>query len=191
MLPGDEDDRVGLRPERSIGSRQLFKGRLLRLCVDRVRLPDGGEAERELVHHPGAAAVVPVEDPGTGPRVHLLRQYRHAVGGVLWEVPAGILEPGESPEACARRELREEAGLLAGRWRRLAAIYTSPGFCDEKIEMFLATDLRRTDSDPEPGEQVEPHVVTLSRALAMIDEGAITNGTAVASLLLVARLLKA
>ena len=190
MLSGDEDDRVGLRPERSIGSRQLFRGRLLQLCVERVRLPDGGEAERELVHHPGAAAVVPVQDSGTGPRVHLLRQYRHAVGGVLWEVPAGILEPGESPEACARRELREEAGLLAGRWKRLAAIHTSPGFCDEKVALFLATDLRRTDPDPEPGELVEPHVVTLSRALAMIDEGAITNGIAVASLLLVARLLE-
>lgn len=188
MPAGDEDDRVGLTPERTIGSRQLFRGRLLELCVDRVRLPDGGEADREVVHHPGAAAIVAVESSGTEPLVHLVRQYRYAVGDVLWEVPAGIVEPGESPEACARRELREEAGLVAGRWRRLGAIHTSPGFCDETIELFLATELERTDPDPEPGEQVEPHVVSLSRALAMIDEGAVTNGTAVVSILLAARL---
>ncbi len=181
---------MGLRPERTIGSRQLFRGRLLQLCVDRVRLPDGGEAEREVVHHPGAAAVVAIEDPGTEPRVHLLRQYRYAVGETLWEVPAGIVESGETPGACARRELREEAGLVAGRWRRLAAIRTSPGFSDETVELYLATDLERTDPDPEPGEQLEPHVVTLARALAMIDEGTITSGTAVASLLLAARVLE-
>jgi ADP-ribose pyrophosphatase len=180
---------VGLSPERTIGSRRVFDGRLLQLCVDRVSLPDGGEAERELVHHPGAAAVVPLDDPGTGPRVTLLRQYRYAVGAVLWEVPAGIVEPGESPEDCARRELREEAGLIAGTLRRLTAIETSPGFCDEKIDLFLATDLVEGDAEPEVGEVVELHRLDLERALEMVEDGSITNGVAVAALLLVGRQL--
>lgn len=179
-----------MKPEKSIGSRQVFSGRLLRLCVDRVRLPGDGEAEREVVHHPGAAAVVPIEEAGTGPRVHLLRQYRYAVDDVLWEVPAGIVESGESAAACARRELREETGLLADRWERLGSIHTSPGFSDETVELFMATGLRLTDPDPEPGEQVERHEVGLERALEMVVEGTITNGVAVASLLLVGRLLR-
>ncbi len=168
----------------------MFKGRLLELCVDRVRLSDGTETEREIVHHPGAAAIVALEEgPGTEPGVHLLRQYRYAVGAVLWEIPAGIVEPGETPEVCARRELREETGLLAGTLERLLTIHTSPGFSDERVELFLARALEQTEPDLEEGETVEVHRLPLSRCLELIEDGAITNGIAVAGLLRVARLL--
>jgi ADP-ribose pyrophosphatase len=117
--------------------RKVYDGRIVHLEVEHVRLPNGVEIDLEIVRHPGAAAVV-AEDDGT---VILIRQYRHAGGGYLWEIPAGTLHAGEAPDACARRELAEEAGVEAGELVRLGSILTTPGFCDEWIHLFLARQL--------------------------------------------------
>ena len=121
--------------------RQVYRGRIVDLGIERVTLPNGVEVELEIIRHPGAAAVVAVDAEG---RVTLIRQFRHAAGGYIWELPAGVLDhPGESPEACAGRELLEETGLRAARLTPLTTIFTTPGFTDERIHLFLAQDLER------------------------------------------------
>jgi ADP-ribose pyrophosphatase len=129
--------------EERIEGKTPFAGRLLRLEVDRVRLPDGGESVRELIRHPGAAVIVPVLPDG---RVIFVRQYRYPTGEVLLELPAGKLEWGEDPLECARRETAEETGHRPARTEKLGAFYTAPGFSDEIIHAYLVTDL---EPDPE------------------------------------------
>lgn len=124
-----------------LDSREVYRGRTVNLDVDRVRLPNGKEMDFEMIHHPGAAAVVPLLDDGT---VLLVRQYRYATGGYLLEVPAGKLDPGEAPEPCALRETEEEVGYRPGKLQPLGWIWTTPGFADEKIWLYLATDLEPT-----------------------------------------------
>ena len=120
-----------------VGSERMYTGRIINLDVDFVRFPDGSTGGLEMIRHPGAAAVVPFLDtPGTrDPRALLIRQFRHAANGFVWEIPAGRLDPGESPEECARRELREEEGVSADTLRHLTSIYTTPGFTDEVMEV--------------------------------------------------------
>lgn len=181
---------MNVRGEGRIAGRAVFRGNLLAVHVDRVRLPDGSEAEREVVRHPGAAAVLPLRRPGreaeggTDASVVLLRQYRYAVGEVLWEIPAGTLEPGESAAECAARELREEAGLEARKWQELGRVLTTPGVSDERAHLFLATGLEETEAAPEPGEQMERREVGVRRALAMVREGEIVDAKTVCALLL-------
>lgn len=177
--------------------RTVFEGSLLRVRVERARLPGGGEVEREVVRHPGAAGVlafVPAEAGGGGRNeeatpttVLLLRQYRHAAGETLWEIPAGTLEAGESPEACAARELVEEAGLQAGDLEPLGRAFTSPGFTDEVIHLYLATSTRAVQARPEPEEQLERVRVPLRRAVAMAAAGEIRDAKTICALLLAAR----
>jgi ADP-ribose diphosphatase len=146
--------------------KEIYRGRVVNLAIDEVTLPNGALAHLEVMEHPGAAAVVPLFEDGT---VAILRQYRHAVGGWLWEVPAGKLDkPGEEPLECAQRELAEEAGLKASRWQKLGSIYTTPGFCNEIIHLYLARDLSVVPSAHEPDEVIEVHRMTLEAALAMI-----------------------
>src|SRR3989441_8346402 len=123
-----------------LAPRRIYTGRVVRLDVDTVRFPDGSTGELELIRHPVAAAVVPcLSDPaGPDPTILMLKQYRYAAGGPLWEVPAGTLESGEAPEACARRELLEEAGVTAERLERVTAVFTTPGVTDEGSHLFLA-----------------------------------------------------
>lgn len=171
-----------------IERREVFEGRLLRVFVDRVSLPDGSRVEREIVRHPGAAAVLPIwhrQNPEgeTVPTVVLLRQYRYAVGRELWEVPAGTLEPGESPEACALRELREEAGLEADRLRPLVSFFTTPGFSDERIHLYVATGLRRVEPEPEPEERIRREEIPLDRALRMVRHGEVDDAKTICALL--------
>lgn len=176
-------------------SRQVFNGKLLDVRVETVAYPDGSTGDLEIVRHPGAAAVLPILgadpecDAGTPPSVILLRQYRHAVGGVIWEVPAGRLETGEEPEACARRELLEEAGVTAGRIEALWTLMTTPGFTDERIHLFLARELSFGEASPEGHEFIEVHTLELERALTMLDDGEITDAKTVACLALAARRL--
>ena len=157
----------------------VFKGRLVELCVQRVRLPNGRTTEVEVVHHPGAAAMVPVDDDG---QVVLVRQYRPSVGGWVLEVPAGKLDAGEPPGECAARELEEEVGLSARRLDGLGAIWTTPGFTDERIWLYLAREL-------EPAEQRlgEHEVLTIERmpfrkALALAASGEIDDAKTVCAL---------
>ncbi len=171
-----------------LGSRRAWSGRLLAVDVDAIRAPDGTELELEMVRHPGAAAVVPLlSDPDAeDPTVLLLRQYRYAAGGMLWEIPAGVLEVGEQPVECARRELREEAGAEAERIEHLVSIFTTPGFTDERIHLFLATGLRAGAATPNPDELIEVAPRPLSQALAMIRDGEIQDAKSIVALLYVA-----
>ena len=166
-------------------TRRVYTGRVVNLDVDTVRYPNGESGELEMIRHPGAAAVIPVLSGGDDPQLLLIRQYRYAAGGPIWEIPAGRLESGESPEACARRELLEEAGATAARWQRLTTIYTTPGFTDERIHLFAAFDLvvKPEDQRPEPDEFLDLETVPTSQALAMIRDGELVDAkTAVAVL---------
>jgi ADP-ribose pyrophosphatase len=140
-----------------ITTERKYSGRVLDLDVDTVKFPDGSIGQLEMIRHPGAAAVVPfVDPPGTpDPRVLMLRQFRHAADGYLWEIPAGRLEADEPPEACARRELREEAGMTAGSIIALTSILTTPGFTDELIHLFSAHNLSPVPTAREPDEFME------------------------------------
>ena len=171
-----------------LATRRAYTGRVLNLDVDTVRFPDGSEGELEIIRHPGAAAVVPVvSDPsGPDPTVLMLRQYRYAAGGPIWEIPAGRLDQGEAPEACARRELREEAGVEAGRLDRLTTIWTTPGFTDEAIHLFWAADLKATAHAREPDEFIEVLAKPLSEVLSLIRDGEIRDGKTVVAILYMA-----
>jgi ADP-ribose pyrophosphatase len=155
---------------------------------DVVRFPDGSEAVLEIVRHRGAAAVLPVYAPGEDgagrePEVVLLRQYRHAVGAMLWEAPAGKLDEGEAPESCAARELEEEAGVKAARLFPLMVLLTTPGFSDERIHLFLATGLEAGQQAHERHEVIECHRLALDEALRMVERGEIVDAKTVVLLL--------
>jgi ADP-ribose pyrophosphatase len=128
--------------EQLIESQTVFAGKILKVRLDRVLLPDGREASREVVGHPGAVAIVPVTNDG---KVILVRQYRYPVEKVMLEIPAGKLDKGEKPESCALRELEEETGFVARRLEKLTSYYTAPGFTDEILHVFLASDLEQTE----------------------------------------------
>ncbi|RMD77988.1 MAG: NUDIX domain-containing protein [Gammaproteobacteria bacterium] len=142
----------------------IYEGRVIRLELAEVRLPDGRPMRVEHIRHPGGAAVAAVDPAG---RVCLLRQWRPALERWLWELPAGTLEPGEPPLEAARRELAEEAGLEARRWEPLGRVAMAPGFCDELIHLFLARELRPVPPRREPGEVLEVHWLPLEEAVAL------------------------
>jgi len=161
-----------------LGTKRVYTGRIVNLDVDRIRFPNGSEGELEMVRHPGASAVVPfLSDPtGDDPQLLLIRQYRYAAEGYLYEIPAGRLDPGEEPAACAARELREETGCTAEHVEHLYTVYTTPGFTDEKIHIFMAVGLTRGESATEADEFLEVETMTLSRALELIRTGEIRDG---------------
>jgi ADP-ribose pyrophosphatase len=173
-----------------LSSTLVHDGRIVRLTVDRVRLPDGSTGELEMIRHSGAAAVLPVLDPlsDPDPRIMLIYQFRYAAGGFVYEVPAGRPdEPGEDWSDCARRELEEETGLAADTLLPLTSIFTTPGFTDERIHLFLATDLREGDTRRDDDEFMEPVVMPLSTALEMVGDGRIVDAKTICTLLFAAR----
>ena len=180
-----EAEGPGAAPGR-ISRRPVHRGPVVDLGVDTVRFPDGSVGELELIHHSGAAAVLPVlGDPGDpDPPIVLVRQYRYASGGWLYEVPAGRPDaPGEPWEECARRELLEEAGLVAGELRYLTAIWTTPGFTDERIHLFAASNLSEGPTSYDHDEFIERAPMPLSEALRMVRDGEITDGKTICALL--------
>lgn|SRR5690606_10342400 len=186
-------DPEGTEPGR-IESRLVHDGRVVHLTVDRVRFPDGSTGELEMVRHSGAAAVLPVLDgpDAPDPRVLLVRQYRYAADGYLLEVPAGRPQrPGEEWEICARRELEEEGAVRAGRLIHLGAIYTTPGFTDERIHLYMALDVTPGTQALDADEFVEPVVLTLSDALARIRGGEIVDAKTICTIHLAAQRLSA
>ena len=168
-----------------LSTRREYTGRVVNLDVDTVRFPDGSVGDLEMIRHSGASAVVPfLSDPkGADPQLLLIRQYRYAAESYLYEIPAGRLSPGEEPEVCARRELQEETGCTAARVEPLFTVFTTPGFTDERIHLFMAWELTRGQSQLERDEFIDVEVLPLSRALEMIERGEISDAkTAVAIL---------
>ena len=160
-----------------LGSRRIYTGRVLNLDIDQVRFPDGSIGELEIIRHSGASAVVPfLSDPaGDDPQILLIKQYRYAAEGFLYEVPAGRLDPNEAPVDCARRELLEETGCSADSIEPLYTFYTTPGFTDERIHGFIATGLARGESKREADEFMTLETMTLSHALELIQKGEIRD----------------
>ena len=156
----------------------------LRIDVDDVTLPNGHEIQLHVVRHPGAAAIVPFLSES---EVLLIRQYRYAANGVIWEVPAGKLDPGEDPAACAARELVEETGYRAGRLEALGPIWTTPGFTDEQIYLFAGDELEEVGQQLQEDEVIELHPMPLERALAMVWSGELSDAKSALALLHAAR----
>lgn len=171
-----------------IRSERIYTGRIINLDRDTVRFPDGSVGEMEMVRHPGASAVVAfVSEPtGDDPQILMLKQYRYAAEAYLYEIPAGRLDPGEAPLACAKRELREETGCTARSMEYLFTTFTTPGFTDERIHVFLASGLERGETAHEADEFMTVETMTLSAALKLIQEGQITDGKTALAILFAA-----
>jgi ADP-ribose pyrophosphatase len=174
-----------------VSSRRVYAGRVINVDVDTVRFPNGTVGDLEMVRHPGASAVVPfLTDPESAdPQILLIKQYRYAAEDFIYEIPAGKLDSDEDPAECARRELREETGCTASRVEHLYTFFTTPGFTDEKIHVFMATGLTRGDSAPEKDEFMSVETVTLSNALELIKKGELKDAKTALAILYVAGFL--
>jgi len=168
-----------------MNSRRAYTGKVISLDVDTVRFPDGSVGELEMIRHPGASAIVPfLSDPSGGdPQVLMIRQYRYAAEGYLLEIPAGRLNPGEDPRACAVRELKEETGCSAEQVEHLFTMYTTPGFTDEKIHLFMATGLVSGETKHEADEFLDLEPMLMSRALELVEAGEIKDAKTALGLL--------
>lgn len=165
-------------------NRNIFSGKVLTLNIDTVTLPNGITIDLEIVRHPGAAAVVPLKDNGA---VVLIKQFRHAAGGFIYEIPAGKLHPGEDPLHCATRELEEEIGYVAGRLDHLTSILTAPGFTDEVIHIYKATHLTAGRQQLDRDEVLEVVEVSLEESIKMVNAGTIRDAKTIVGLQLVSR----
>ena len=177
--------RPGEKPDAQLDSRELYQGKIFRLDRDTVRFPNDTTAEMDIVRHPGASAIVPFmsEPDGENPQILLLRQYRYAAGGYIYEVPAGRLDGDESPADCAVRELKEETGCTAEVMEPLFTMFTTPGFTDEKIHVFMATGLTHGESAREADEFVDVVIMPLAEALELIRTGEIMDAKTALSIL--------
>ena len=173
-----------LGPERVLESRRVYEGRVVNLRLDTVVLPDGRSAVREVAEHAPVVVIVPLDGDGN---VLLVRQYRLPVQQSLLELPAGGIDAGESVEEAVQRELREETGQRAGRLERLAAFYASPGYCDELMHLYLATELEPSPLAADSDENIEVVLVTLTDALALVERGEICDAKTIIGLWAAAR----
>jgi ADP-ribose pyrophosphatase len=187
-VTGGAPKELRVEPIGKVSGERKYTGRVVSLDVDRVRFPDGSVGELEMIRHSGASAIVPLlsDASGADPQLMLIRQYRYATEGFVYEIPAGRLEDGEPPEDCARRELKEETGCTAERLERVFTMYTTPGFTDEKIHVFLATGLTRGAPEREGDEFIEIVTLPMSRALEMIRTNEIVDAKTALAILYVA-----
>lgn len=177
-MSGPENEAFGLLV---LSRREVYDGRVLRLEVDEIQEPGGARGIREVVRHRGSVAALAVHEDG---RIVLVRQWRHPVGALMWELPAGLLDAGESPIDGARRELEEETGLRAAHLAPLADFYTTPGFCDERMYVFRATGFTQVPPRPDDDEEIEVKTCTLAEAQDMIRRGDIREGKTLVALLM-------
>jgi ADP-ribose pyrophosphatase len=172
--------------ERVLGTTRPWRGRRIAVRVDEVERADGHRTTREVVEHPGAVAILAWD----GRRLAVVRQWRHAAGRALLEIPAGTLEAGEATEATARRELAEEAGLAADAWEPGPSFYTAPGFCTELLRLYLATGLRPVAAGGDEDESLEASWLTLDEAVAAVDSGEIADAKSIVGILWLAARLR-
>ncbi|MGH9605038.1 MAG: NUDIX hydrolase [Terracidiphilus sp.] len=180
-----------LETARVIGSEVVFDGPLFRVDRDTLIEPGGSENKRDIVRHNGSAVILAIDGAKKNPWIVMERQYRHAAGQYLWELPAGKIEPGEDPMEGAQRELAEETGYRAKKWRPTITFYPSPGFLGESMTIYLAEGLTAGDATPEEDEKIELRLVKLSEVLKMIGKGAILDGKTLCGVLWYARFSKA
>jgi len=155
-----------------ISRRSIYLGRLIDLGIESVSLPNGVNTELEIIRHPGGGVALAINSAN---EVCLLRQYRHAANGWIWELPGGLIEADEDPLNCAQRELREEAGVEAAHWEPIMSFWSTPGFCTEKLYLFYATELSEVATQRDPDEVLEVHWLPLSEALQLCDRGDISD----------------
>ncbi len=167
--------------EKPVSSERLFDGKVINLRRDTVILPNGRNSTREVVEHPGAVAVVPITKDGN---IILVRQFRHPIQQILLEVPAGKLDPGESAESCALRELAEETGFTANKLHKLTSMYTTPGFSNEVIHIYLAEDLVESDKQPDEDEFIHTEIHTPEQIKQMINSGELCDAKSLVALCL-------
>jgi ADP-ribose pyrophosphatase len=165
---------------------QVHQGRVFTLVTENITLSNGTTFDIDIIHHPGASAIVPLTAQNT---VILIRQYRHAVGDYIWEIPAGTLDPGESPAACAKRELTEETGFLANQLKKLGEITPVPGYSDERIHIFLATELSPAEQNLDKDEMLNVHEISFDNAMEMIYKGEIQDSKTIAGLFMAKKCL--
>jgi ADP-ribose pyrophosphatase len=169
--------------ERIISSKTVYRGPVFSVTTDNVEEPGGVRARRDVIHHTGSVVVLAVDDSASTPRVLLERQYRHAAKDFLWELPAGRIDPGEQELQAAKRELLEETGYTARKWRRILKFYASPGFVAETMAVFLATGLCAGEAQPEDDEVIYKRLVPLPAAVRMALGGTIKDAKTIASVL--------
>jgi ADP-ribose pyrophosphatase len=171
-------------------SEVIYEGPLFRVLHDKIVEPGGRQNERDIIRHNGSVVILALDSSKSkkNPWIVMERQYRHAANQFLWELPAGKIDAGEEPLAGAKRELAEETGYRAKKWRPLVEYYASPGFLGEAMKVFVAEGLRAGDARPEEDEEIELRLVKLSDVLKMIEKGAILDGKTMTSVLLYARL---
>jgi ADP-ribose pyrophosphatase len=168
---------------RLLSSRTVYRGPVFWVTTDHVAEPNGVRARRDVIHHSGSVVVLAVDDSGSSPRVLLERQYRHAAQDYLWELPAGRIDPGEQELKAAKRELLEETGYTAEKWRRIFKFYASPGFVAETMAVYLATGLRQGEAQPEEDEVIQKRMVPLKMAVSMVLGGTIRDAKTISSIL--------
>jgi len=175
--------RTGRKKARLVSSRTVYRGPVFWVTTDHVEEPGGVRVRRDVVRHSGSVVVLAVDDSHAVPRILLERQYRHAAKDYLWELPAGRIDPGETELKAAQRELLEETGYTASRWRRVLRFYATPGFVAETMAVYLATGLRKGEAQPEEDEIIYQRMVPLSTAVKMVLRGTIRDAKTISSVL--------
>jgi ADP-ribose pyrophosphatase len=175
--------RSSAKTARVISSRVAYKGPVFSVTTDYVHEPGNVQTRRDVIRHSGSIVVLAVDDSSADPLVLLERQYRHAAGQMMWELPAGRIDDGERELSAAKRELLEETGYSARRWKKILHFYVSPGFLDETMAIYMAENLEKGIAQPEDDEKIEVQFVPLSRTLRMVDKGLIRDGKTIAGVL--------
>lgn len=165
-------------------AQKIYDGKVLDVHLEKAIMPDGKEVDLEIIRHPGGAAAVPLFDNGD---ILLIRQFRHAARGVIWEIPAGRIDDGEDPRQCAERELQEEAGVAAGSIEKLGDFFSTPGFCTEVIHLYLAKELKPCKQNLEEDEYLEVHRLPFKDAIAKVYNGEIRDSKTMIALMLADR----